>query len=273
MTTIPAHLLSDGRSIPAIGFGTYRVHTDAVHSAIDAGYRLIDTALNYKNEAEVGAGIRASGIPRDELFVTTKLPGRHHGYDEAMGSLAESLANLGLDYVDLYLIHWPLPRIDKFVDTWRAMIAMRDAGLTRSIGVSNFTAEHLARLIDETGVAPVVNQIELHPHFSQTQLRALDAEHGILTESWSPLGRRSELLGNEIITRIAAEQGVTPAQVVLRWHIQLGSVPIPRSADPERQRQNLDVFGFELTDAHMAEISSLQSGRLWDGDPDTHEEF
>ena len=205
MTTIPAHLLSDGRSIPAIGFGTYRVHADAVHSAIDAGYRLIDTALNYKNEAEVGAGIRASGVPRDELFVTTKLPGRHHGYDEAMGRWPVS-ANLGLDYVDLYLIHWPLPRIDKFVDTWRAMIAMRDAGLTRSIGVSNFTAEHLARLIETTGVAPVVNQIELHPHFSQTRLRAVHAEYGILTESWSPLGRRSELLGNEIITRIAANR-------------------------------------------------------------------
>ena len=273
MTTIPGHQLNDGRTIPATGFGTYRVHADAVQSAIGCGYRLIDTALNYKNEAEVGEGIVASGVPREELFVTTKLPGRHHGYDEATGSLAESLGNLGLDYVDLYLIHWPIPRVDKFVETWRAMIAMRDAGLTRSIGVSNFTIAHLRRLIDETGVTPAVNQIELHPHFGQPELRAFHAEHGIVTESWSPLGRRSELLGNEIITRVAAEHGVTPAQAVLRWHIQLGSVPIPRSARPERQRENLDLFGFELTDAQLAEISSLQSGRLWDGDPDTHEEF
>ncbi|TQL47378.1 diketogulonate reductase-like aldo/keto reductase [Homoserinimonas aerilata] len=276
--TIPSHTLNDGTTIPAIGLGTYNLlgsEGDAsISRAIDSGYRLLDTALNYKNEGDVGEGIRASSVSRDELFVTTKLPGRHHGYDSAIASLEESLGNLGLDHVELYLIHWPLPKVDKYVDTWRALIELRERGLTRSIGVSNFTPTQLQRLIDETGVTPAVNQVELHPNFPQGELREFHAAHGIRTQSWSPLGsRHADFTTVPTIVDVAAAHGVTPSQAVLRWHIQLGSVPIPRSGDAGRQRENLDVFGFELTDAEITAISALESGRLWDGDPDTHEEF
>lgn len=273
MTTIPMHQLNDGHTIPAIGFGTYAVGQAEVATAVSSGYRLLDTALRYENEAEVGAAIAASGVARDELFVTTKLPGRHHGHAETVASLNESLGNLGLAHVDLFLIHWPLPRLDRYVDSWRAMIELRDAGLTRSIGVSNFTPSQLTRLIDETGVVPAVNQVELHPYFPQAELRAFHAEHGIRTESWSPLGKGSHLLQEEVIIRIAGEHGVTPAQTVLRWHVQHGSVPIPRSRSAERQRENLDIFGFALTEPQIAAISALARGRLWGGDPETHEEF
>jgi 2,5-diketo-D-gluconate reductase A len=275
--SIPALSLNDGRALPAIGFGTYNLRGEAgaaaVSSAISTGYRLIDTALNYKNEGAVGDGIRASGVDRSEIIVTSKLPGRFHGYDETFVGFVESRALLGLDHVDLYLIHWPLPKIGKYLDTWRAMIELRDRGLVRSIGVSNFTVEQLTRLGDETGVVPAVNQVELHPRFPQATLRAFHAEHGIVTESWSPLGNRSDLTAETVITRIAADHGVTPTQAVLRWHIQLGAIPIPKSADPGRQRENIDLFGFELTETEIAEISALESGRLWGGDPDTHEEF
>jgi 2,5-diketo-D-gluconate reductase A len=275
--SIPTLSLNDGRALPSIGFGTYNLRDEpgatAVASAISAGYRLLDTALNYENEREVGDGIRASGVDRDEIIVTSKLPGRFHGYDETFAGFEESLGLLGLDYVDLYLIHWPLPKIGKYLDTWRAMIELRDRGLVRSIGVSNFTVEQLTRLSDETGVVPAVNQIELHPSFPQAQLRAFHAEHGIVTESWSPLGNRSEITAEPVITRIAANHGVTPTQAVLRWHIQLGAIPIPKSANPQRQRENIDLFGFELDDTEVTEISALESGRLWGGDPDTHEEF
>lgn len=275
--SIPTLALNDGRALPAIGLGTYGLRaqagTDAVSSAIKNGYRLLDTALNYTNEREVGDGLRASGIDREQILVTTKLPGRFHGYAEAKAGFAESLTGLGLEYVDLFLIHWPLPKVGKYLDTWRAMIELRDAGLVRSIGVSNFTIEQLTRLSDETGVVPAVNQVELHPHFPQGKLRAFHAEHGIVTESWSPLGNRGELTANPVITRIAEAHGVTPTQAVLRWHVQLGAIPIPKSADPQRQRENIDIFGFELSEAEIAEISALESGRLWGGDPDTHEEF
>jgi 2,5-diketo-D-gluconate reductase A len=267
------YALNDGRQIPVIGFGTYRVGHAETAGAIAAGYRLLDTALNYGNEAEVGRAVRESGVPRGELFVTTKLPGRHHGFAEAKASLAESLDNLGLDYVDLYLIHWPLPRQDRYLDSWKAMIELREAGLARSIGVSNFTAARLAHLVEETGVVPAVNQVELHPYFPQDELRAVHAERGIRTQSWSPLGRGSDLLESDVVTKVAAAHGVTPAQAVLRWHIQLGSIPIPRSKDATRQAQNLDVFGFELTDVEVAALSALSRGRLWGGDPDSHEEF
>jgi 2,5-diketo-D-gluconate reductase A len=222
---------------------------------------------------EVGEAIRRSGINRDEIMVTTKLPGRHHGFDETLASFDESRGHLGLDYVDLYLIHWPLPRIGKYVDTWRAMIQLREQGLVRSIGVSNFTPEYLSRLIDETGVAPAVNQIELHPRFPQQTMRQSNLSHGIVTESWSPLARQHPVDTEPVIAEIAAEHEVTPAQVVLRWHVQLGAVPVPKSASPRRQAENLDVFGFRLTDAEITAISSLESGRLWGGDPETHEEF
>ncbi|MBF4632108.1 aldo/keto reductase [Clavibacter michiganensis subsp. phaseoli] len=277
MTTIPTLELSDGNRIPAIGLGTYGLNDDAgaelVSGAIGAGYRLLDTALNYGNEAAVGDGMRRSGVPREELFLTTKLPGRHHGYDETIASFEESRASLGVDYVDLYLIHWPNPSVDRYVDSWRAFIELKERGLVRSIGVSNFTPAHLTRLQDETGVLPVVNQVELHPTFAQGELRAFHAEHGIVTESWSPLGTREQLMQDPHVVAAAEAHGVTPTQAVLRWHIQSGALPIPRSTDPERQRQNLDVFGFELTEEEVRAIGSGPQSRLWDGDPDTHEEM
>lgn len=276
MISIPTVTLNDGTAFPELGFGTYNLRgtegTDAIASAIDTGYRLLDSAVNYENEVEVGAAVRASGI-RDQLIVTTKVPGRDHGFDETIASASGSLARLGLDRIDLYLIHWPNPSVGKWLDTWRAMIALRERGVVASIGVSNFTEAMLTRLIDETGVVPAVNQVELHPYFPQAALRAFHAEHGIRTESWSPLARRSELLTEPVVGEIAAAHGVTPTQAVLRWHVQLGSTPIPKSSTPARQRENADVFGFALTDAEVSALSALERGRLWDGDPDTHEEM
>jgi 2,5-diketo-D-gluconate reductase A len=273
---IPTVPLNDGHAIPAIGFGTYPNAGDdsrtTTISALDAGYRLLDTALSYENEPGVGQAVREYDLPRSEILVCTKLAGRHHGYDETIKGLHESLANLGLDYVDIYLIHWPLPRLDKYVDSWKAMVKLRDDGVVRSIGVSNFTEAHLRRIIDATGVVPVMNQVELHPYFPQAALRAVHAELDIVTECWSPLGR-GELLDEQAVTRIAQAHGVTPAQVVLRWHVQLGVVPIPKSADADRQRTNIDVFGFALDDDEVAALSGLERGRLWDQDPDAYEEF
>lgn len=282
--SIPLRTLNDGHIIPSIGLGTYNLRGDegiaSITSAIGSGYRLLDTALNYENEREVGEAIRAAAsletpVKRNELYVTTKLPGRHHGYTETLDSFEESLGNLGLEYVDLYLIHWPLPRVDKYVDSWRAFIELRERGLVRSIGVSNFTPEYLTRLVLETGIAPAVNQVEMHPLFPQAKLRAFHDAHNIVTQAWSPLGsRHAKIADNPVIGDIAGAHGVTPTQVVLRWHLQLGSIPIPKSGDPARQRENLDVFDFELADAEIAAISALDSGRrLWGGDPETHEEF
>lgn len=275
--TIPMRTLNDGRELPALGLGTYGLRGEAgvasIVSGLDAGYRLLDTALNYENESEVGEAVRASDVPREQILVTTKLPGRHHGFEETLASFEESRSNLGLDYVDLYLIHWPLPKVDKFVDSWRAMIRLRDEGRVRSIGVSNFTPDHLTRLIKETDVAPAVNQVELHPHFPQASLRDFHERNGIVTESWSPLGKRHGITSGPLVAGIADAHGVTPTQVVLRWHLQLGAVPIPKSGDANRQAENLDLFGFELGEPEIAAISSLESGRLWGGDPDTHEEF
>jgi len=274
----PTKPLNDGGSIPAIGLGTFGMTGElgiaAVVSGIQTGYRLLDTGLRYENEREVGEGMRRSGIDRGELMVTTKLRGRDHGYEETLRGFEESRANLGLDYVDLYVIHWPLPRYDRYVDSWRAMIHLRDEGLIRSIGVSNFTPKHLNRLIDETAVVPAVNQIELHPQFPQAAQLAADESLGIVTESWSPLAdQRSGLTSHPVIVTVARAHHVTPSQAVLRWHLQRGAVPIPKSSNPERQRENLDVFNFELTDAEIQSISSLESGRLWGADPDDHEEF
>ncbi|MFC9290245.1 aldo/keto reductase [Streptomyces sp. NPDC057052] len=273
---VPARTLNDGTTLPAIGLGTWPMDDaqaeEAVAGALGLGYRLIDTATNYRNETGVGRGIARGGVPREEIVVTTKLPGRHHGYDETLASFEESRRRLGLDRIDLYLIHWPLPRVDRYVDSWRAMIALREEGLVRSIGVSNFTAAHIERLEEETGVLPAVNQIELHPLFPQDALRAFHRSKGIVTESWSPLGRGSALLEDPAVVSVAGAHGVTPGQVVLRWHLQLGAVPVPKSSDPGRQRANLDVSGFELGAAQMAAIADRVPRRLG-GDPEDHEEF
>jgi diketogulonate reductase-like aldo/keto reductase len=277
--TIPTYELNDGRRIPAIGFGTYPLKGEecvsVVRQAIGAGYRLVDTAVNYGNEAEVGEAVRTSGIPRDELFVTSKLPGRHHGYDDAVASVRGSLERMGLDHLDLHLIHWPNPSVGKYAEAWRALVDLREEGLVRSVGVSNFTAQHLARIIDETGVTPVVNQVELHPYFPQEQMRAVHERLGIRTEAWSPLGKRQAPFSEPPVARAAERHGVTPAQVILRWHLQLGSLPIPKSSDPDRMRANLDVLGFELDADEVAAITGLAraDGRLFGGDPDTHEEM
>ncbi|MFJ1808030.1 MULTISPECIES: aldo/keto reductase [unclassified Streptomyces] len=276
MSNIPEHTLNDGTRLPAVGLGTWPMDDAeaerAVAEALGLGYRLVDTATNYRNESGVGRGVARGGVPREELVVTTKLPGRHHGYEETLASFEESRLRLGLAYVDLYLIHWPLPRVDRFVDSWRAMIKLREDGLVRSIGVSNFTAGHIERLEKETGVLPSVNQIELHPLFPQDELRAFHEAKGIRTESWSPLGRGSALLDDPAVVSVAESLGVTPGQVVLRWHLQLGAVPIPKSSSPERQRANLDVFGFELGPAQLAAIAERPHRRLG-GDPEVHEEF
>ena len=273
------YTLNDGTTLPAVGFGTYPLTGDdgiaAVTSAIEAGYRLIDTAVNYGNEEEVGEAIRRAGVPREELRVTSKIPGRHHGYDDAVASTHASLERLGLDYLDLHLIHWPNPSVGKYAEAWRALVALRAQGLVRSIGVSNFTEAHLDRVVEETGVTPSVNQIELHPYFPQVDMRAVNERRGIRTEAWSPMGKRQAPFGEPAVAEAAERHGVTPGQVILRWHVQLGSLPIPKSATPERQRQNLDVDGFALTDDEVAAITALgrPDGRLFGGDPDTHEEM
>ncbi|HYH33819.1 MAG TPA: aldo/keto reductase [Nocardioides sp.] len=276
---IPHHRLNDGHDLPAIGFGTAGLRgeaaIDAVTAAIENGYRLIDTAVNYENETEVGEALRRSGVPREQLRVTSKIPGRHHGYDDAVRSTHQSLERLGLDFLDLHLIHWPNPSQGRYAEAWRALVDLKQEGLVRSIGVSNFTGEHLRRVIDETGVKPTVNQIELHPYYPQEHMREVNAELGILTESWSPIGKREAPFGEPPVAEAAERHGVTPAQVILRWQVQLGNVPIPKSATPSRQRENLDVFGFELTEAEVAAITGLgrPDGRLFGGDPETHEEM
>ena len=271
--------LNDGTTIPAVGFGTSGLKGDAavagVLSALEKGYRLIDTAVNYGNEVEVGEAIRRSGVPRDEIVVTSKIPGRHHAYEDALASTRESLERLGLDRIDIHVIHWPNPQQRKFGETWRALVRLRDDGLVRSPGVSNFTEQHLRQVIDETGVTPVLNQVELHPYFPQADLRSVHEELGIVTESWSPFARKQAVFTEAPVVAAAESHGVTPGQVVLRWHLQLGALPIPKSATPSRQQENLDLDGFELTDDEVAAITALgrPDGRWFDGDPETHEEF
>jgi len=244
-------------------------------AALDAGYRLIDSAVNYENETEVGEAVRRSAVPREAVRLTTKIPGRHHTYDAALRSLRLSARSLGVQQIDLALIHWPNPSQGLYPQAWRALVEAQREGLVATIGVSNFTAEHLDRIIDETGVVPAVNQVELHPYFPQEELRAVHADLGIRTESWSPLGKASAPYAEPAVVDAATAHAVTPAQVILRWHVQLGAVPLPKSATPERQRANLDVFGFELTDAEMAAITALgrPDGRLFGGDPTVHEEM
>ncbi len=278
LATTPRQL-NDGTTLPPIGFGTAGLRgedaIEAVTRALENGYRLIDTAVNYRNEAEVGEGIRRSGVPRDEIVVTSKIPGRHHAYDDAITSTRQSLERLELDRIDVHLIHWPNPAQKTYHETWRALVQLRDDGLVRSPGVSNFTREHLQKVIEDTGVTPVLNQIELHPYFPQAEMRDVHAELGVLTESWSPMGKRQAPFAEPVVRAAADAHGVTPGQVVLRWHLQLGTLPIPKSATPSRQLENLDLDGFELTDDEVAAITALAKpdGRLFGGDPDTHEEF
>lgn len=271
--------LLDGTALPELGFGTYPLRGEegvaAIASAIDLGYRLVDTAVNYGNESEVGEAIRRSGTPRERLTVTTKIPGRDHGYDEALASIAGSRAALGIEVLDLVLIHWPNPSVDRYVDTWRGMIEAQRRGEVRSIGVSNFTIGFLERLESETGVLPVVNQIELHPFFPQEELRAFHAAKGIVTEAWSPLGKAAPVQQAAPVVAAAEAHEATPAQVVLAWHRALGSVAIPKSADPARQAENLGSLEVTLADDEVAAITALgrPDGRLFGGDPESHEEM
>lgn len=280
---IPTLTLNDGHDIPALGFGTYPLKGDdgyrAIRAALDNGYRLIDSAVNYENEEEVGRAIRdflkESGTPRDEVTVQTKLPGRHHAYDLAVQAGRDSAAKMGLDQIDVLLIHWPNPSEGLYREAWRALVALREAGVARSIGVSNFTDAHLADIVDDSGVTPALNQIELHPWFVQEHMRAVHAERGIVTQAWSPLGKSAAPFTEPAVAAAAEAHGVTPAQVILRWHVELGSLPLPKSGTPARQVDNLDVFGFELADDEVAAISALDKpdGRLFGGDPNTHEEM
>ena len=264
VTPAPRIPLNDGHSIPQIGLGTWPLDDDAVAATIveatQLGYRHIDTAAKYGNERGVGVGVASSGIDRDELFVTTKLDGQFQGHDRAIAGLDASLERLNLDYVDLLLIHWPLPARDEYVSTFRTFEKLRAEGKVRSIGVSNFTAAHLERLIDETGIIPAVNQIELNPFVVRDEQRAADEHYGIVTESWSPLGPKTGLLTNPVILQIAGEHERTPGQVVLRWHVQQGLVAIPKSQSPERLAENLAVFDFELTAVDLALIAQLSLG-------------
>ena len=244
----------------------------AIISAVDLGYRLIDTASLYRNEVGVGHGIARSGVDRSEIFVTTKLRGGDQGRIESKAGLKGSLERLDLDYVDLLLIHWPIPSVNRYVEAWRAMIELREEGLARSIGVSNFNESHLDRLLEETGVMPVINQIELHPAWSQAHLRDVDAHHHIVTESWSPLGRGATLEMYPAVAEAARTHGVTPAQVVLRWHLQLGALPIPKASSIEHQRANLAVFDFELSPVEMMAFESIPQERM-DEDPETFVEL
>ena len=278
MTKIPDLRLNDGNRLPVIGLGAWSLNgargVEAIVSALRQGYRLIDSAFNYENEGALGEAIRRAGIPRESLRVTSKLPGRHHRYDEALATVEESLWRAGLDYYDLYLIHWPNPKQDLYVEAWQALIEARRRGLVRSIGVSNFLPAHLERIMSETGVAPAVNQVEMHPRFPQIEQRVFDKAHGIVTEAWSPLGR-GELLREPGLTAIADRLARSVGQVVLRWHHQSGSLPLPRSASPERQAENLAIFDFVLSNEDMAQIAALArpDGRLRDQDPARYEEF
>lgn len=277
--SIPEITLNDGLTLPAIGFGTYKLNgnegANAVTSAIDVGYRLIDTAYNYENEGTVGEAVRRSSTPREELRITSKLPGRYHTYDKAVTTIQESLYRANLDYYDLYLIHWPNPMQDHYVEAWQALIDAKKWGFIRSIGVCNFLPEHIERLEKETGVTPSINQIELHPFFNQAEQRKFHEEKNIATESWSPLARASEVLHNETIQQIADHHNKTVSQIILRWHYQIGAISIPKSASPKRQLENLSIFDFSLDETEMGIMAELTrpDGRINDQDPAVYEEF
>lgn len=277
--SIPTRTLNDGHEMPAMGFGTYPLRgadgITAIVSALRAGYRLLDSAVNYENEREVGEAIRRSGIPREEITVQSKIPGRDHALDRAKASVKNSLRMLQLEHLDVGLIHWPNPSIGLFGEAWQALVDLQREGLVRSVGVSNFAVAHLDSIVEATSVTPAVNQVELHPYFPQAELRAEHARRGIQTQSWSPLGKWNAPFAEAPVADAARAHGKTPGQVILRWQVQLDSIPLPKSATPSRQAENADVFGFELSDAEMAAITGLgrPDGRLFGGDPDTHEEM
>ncbi|GGK06553.1 2,5-diketo-D-gluconic acid reductase [Lentibacillus kapialis] len=279
MNQIPEIKLNDGLGIPAIGFGTYKLWGNegagAIASAIDHGYRLIDSAYNYENEGTVGEALKRTSVPRDKLRIASKLPGRYHTYENAVKAIQESLYRVNLDYYDLYLIHWPNPIQNHYVEAWQALIDAKKWGLIRSIGVCNFLPEHLERLEKETGVLPSINQIELHPFFNQEEQRKWHEEHGVVTESWSPLARANEVFDNATIHEIAHEYNRTPSQIILRWHYQHGAVAIPKSASPKRQLENMFIFDFKLDDSTMKALDKLTrlDGRMNDQDPAVYEEF
>ena len=260
MSEIPAYTLNDGLDVPAIALGTYNLRgssgVSSMVSGIEAGYRMLDSAFNYENEGALGAAVRRCGVPREDLRLVSKLPGRHQRYDEAVYTLEESLMRAGLDYWDMYLIHWPNPKRGLYVEAFQALLDARERGLIRSVGVCNFLPEHLDRVHAETGEYPSVNQIELHPYFPQASALAYHEQIGVRTESWSPLGRKWRIVEDPAIVALASEVGVSPSRLILRWHYQLGALPLPKSGNPERQRENLDIFSFSLSSEQMAAISA-----------------
>ena len=277
--SIPEITLHDGMTVPVIGLGTYKLNgnagVNAITSAIDIGYRLIDTAYNYENEGTVGEAVRRSSVPREELRITSKLPGRYHEYDKAVTTIQESLYRANLDYYDLYLIHWPNPIQDIYMEAWQALIDSKKWGLIRSIGVCNFLPEHMERLEKETGVKPSMNQIELHPFFNQEQLRKWHQDNQVQTQSWSPIGRTNNALQHEVIQKIAEYHNKTVSQIILRWHYQFNAIPIPKSASPQRQLENISIFDFSLDETEMNLIGELTrpDGRNKNQDPAVYEEF
>lgn len=277
--SIPEMTMNDGYTIPEVQFGTYQIRGGAglqqVMEAIKQGYRGLDTATNYDNEGMVGEAIRRSGMPRAHFFVTSKLPGKYHQYDEATMAIQETLYRLGLDYLDLYLIHWPLPKRNHYVEAFQAMIDAQKRGLIRSIGVSNFEPEHLDRLINETGVTPAVNQIEVHPYWNNERMVNEDQKRGIVTEAWSPLGRGNAALKEPVIQDLAKKYDKNAAQIILRWHSQRGVIPVPRSSNLVHQKSNKAIFDFKLTDQEIQAINQLSKpdGRVDGQDPNEYEEF
>ncbi|WP_329618580.1 aldo/keto reductase [Streptomyces sp. S465] len=273
MSKVPFITLNNGVRMPQLGFGVWQVPDDeartAVGTALEAGYRSIDTAAIYGNEEGTGKALAASGIARDELFVTTKLWNADQGYDSTLRAFDTSLAKLGLDYVDLYLIHWPLPKVDKYLDTWKAFEKIYAEGRAKAIGLSNFHPAHIQRLLSETSIVPVIDQIELHPQLQQAELRAFNARHDIATEAWSPLGQGKGLLADPTLATIAEKHGKSPAQVVLRWHLEIGNVVIPKSVTPSRIKENIDVFDFQLDAEDLSAIDSLEAGKRLGSDPET----
>jgi 2,5-diketo-D-gluconate reductase A len=270
-TSVPTITLNNGVEIPQLGFGVFQIPPadtkDATAAALEVGYRHIDTAEMYGNEEGVGQAVRASGIPREELFVTSKLNNGFHAPEDALAAFEVTLGTLDIDYLDLFLIHWPLPNVGDFVETWKAMEHMYEGGKVRAIGVSNFQPHHLNRMLAETTVIPAVNQIEIHPYLTQDALRAFDREHEIATEAWSPIAQ-GKVLTDPVVERISRRVEQSPAQVVLRWHIQRGDIVFPKSVTPERVKANFDIFGFELNDADMSDISALNKDERTGPDPD-----